>query len=79
MSTRWRSTRFLEETPNLPKTDTGRRASVWTAMADTGRRASVWAMRGNDFQSSVNEQQRATSVLQGRLEEILVYELDEDG
>ncbi|GKY96108.1 hypothetical protein MPSEU_000571200 [Mayamaea pseudoterrestris] len=48
------------------------------SLANTGRRVSSWELKGNEFASRVNDQ-KTPSALQGRLEENLVFELDEFG
>jgi hypothetical protein len=50
------------------------------SLAKTGRKVSSWELQGHEYSSTIfNSQQKTPSALQGRLEEILVFELDELG
>jgi hypothetical protein len=43
------------------------------------RKVSSWELQASEFSSRMDGQQRASNALQGRLEEILVFELNDAG
>jgi hypothetical protein len=65
------SNRFLTGNPPVSKPANG-------SQAKAGRRISSWELKGTEISTRLAEQQ-TPSALQQRLEEILVFELDETG